>query len=450
MSSDAGSRPMTAQEFQQAEGTGDWRVLGGGASAWYAAPDTSGGAALARRVLTHDASKGLVDLDVRSTGVLARIPVTPEDGGFRPEHVEAARAVARAAAELRGTTDPREAGGLRPDPTVVQDVQLTFDVRDQGRVSVFWEKALGLEPVGEEDLLDPGRRHSPIWFQDMDAPRPLRNRIHLDAVTPEPVASLTLTALERAGGKATRHGYYATVSDPEGNEVDVLPLQVGADRWEGAETSDWRLVFSAMACYPVADAEQAAELVEAVAALADEVGVPLGIDVRPGLVTLDSGKDRWDMDERYEVLAAQVQRAARGLGLAADVSLPRFVQVGIDAVDIPALRRFWCAALGYENDPRDGVTDIVDPRQLSMPFFFQDLDADDGARRGQRNRIHVDLFVPAELAADRVAAAVAAGGRVVRDEAPDGVTVQDPEGNEIDIAVSVGREERFAATQAGS
>ena len=39
--------------------------------------------------------------------------------------------------------------------------------------------------------------------------------------------------------------------------------------------------------------------------------------------------------------------------------------------------------------------------------------------------------------------AVAAGGRIVRDEdAPDFWTIADPEGNEVCIAVAVGREER--------
>jgi predicted enzyme related to lactoylglutathione lyase len=73
--------------------------------------------------------------------------------------------------------------------------------------------------------------------------------------------------------------------------------------------------------------------------------------------------------------------------------------------------------------------------------FFQQLDEP----REQRNRIHLDLFVPADQAQARVAAAVAAGGRIVRDtEAPAWWTLADPEGNELDIAVSVGRAERAA------
>jgi 4a-hydroxytetrahydrobiopterin dehydratase len=57
------------------------------------------------------------------------------------------------------------------------------------------------------------------------------------------------------------------------------------------------------------------------------------------------------------------------------------------------------------------------------------------APRPQRNRIHIDLYVPRDQAEARVAAALAAGGRVVYDErAPAWWTLADPEGNEVDVA----------------
>lgn len=432
------NQTLTAQEFQLAGGTEDWRVLGTGASAWYAAPSHSAAAALVGAVAEVDPAVDL-DLDVRGTGVRARLPLTPEDGSFRQRHVDAARAVATAAERL----------GLTADPSVLQDVQLAFDVLDQAAVSPFWETVLGYDKVGDEDVMDPGRRHPPIWFQDMDAPRPLRNRLHLDAVTTQPVAAAALERLrDGLAGSVADHGYYATVADVEGNEVDVLPLPEGSGRWEGEETDDWRLPFAAMACYPTSSPRQAADLAEAVAALADEAGLPVGIDVRPGLVTIDTGKDGWEMEEGYEPLAARIQEAARGMGLTADVAIPRFVQLGIDAVDIPAVRAFWRAALQYDEDPRAHLTDIVDPRRINPVFFVQELDATDEARRAQRNRIHVDVFVPDDRARERVAAAVEAGGRIVRDATQDGYwTIADPEGNEVDIAVSVGREEAWRAAQ---
>ena len=68
--------------------------------------------------------------------------------------------------------------------------------------------------------------------------------------------------------------------------------------------------------------------------------------------------------------------------------------------------------------------------------WFQQMDAP----RPQRNRIHVDLYVPHDEAEARVAAAIAAGGRVVNDaNAPGWWTLADPEGNEVDVASSPDR-----------
>ncbi len=437
------TQTLTSRELQQSEGAQDWRVLGTGAAAWFTTPSHARGADLAARVLGLAEETGaVVDVDVRARGVRVRIPLTPEDEGWTTAHLSIAREVSRAASQI----------GLAADPSALQDVQLAFDVLDQAAVSPFWETVLGYRRVGDEDIMDPARRHPPIWFQDLDpqAPRPLRNRLHLDAVTPLPVTEAALAAVEADGARVAPHGFYATVADAEGNEVDLLELQEWDQRpWRTPETEDWRLVFAAVACYPTRSAREAAGLTTTAAALADEAGLALNIDVRPGLVTVATAKDAWEMQEGYDALAAEVQRAARALGLVADTTLPRFVQVGIDAVDIPAVRGFWRVVLGYEEDPRTGVTDLVDPRQLNTTVFLQDLDASDTARRAQRNRIHVDLFLPDDQLAARLGAALAAGGTVVRDAGPIWWTVADPEGNEVDLTTSAGREEQWRAEQAG-
>jgi hypothetical protein len=254
--------------------------------------------------------------------------------------------------------------------------------------------------------------------------------------------------VEAAGGRAVRRSdFHVALADAEGNEVDVVPLSPETDLTEAPERADWRVLFGGMAHYPTADPSTAAELAAAVAALADEAGMALLVDLRAAGVTIDTGKDRWE-DDRFPALAAGVQAAARALGLTAEPSPLRFVQIGIDAVDVPGVRAFWRAVLGYELDDRPFVTDIYDPRWLAAPLFFQAMEADDAARRAQRNRTHIDLFVPDDQAPARIAAAVAAGGRVVDDaEAPEWWTLADPEGNEVDIAVAVGREELWAAAR---
>ena len=89
---------------------------------------------------------------------------------------------------------------------------------------------------------------------------------------------------------------------------------------------------------------------------------------------------------------------------------------------------FWRAVLGYQDV---GDEDVVDPHFQGPPFWFQQMDAP----RPQRNRIHIDIYVPHDQAEARFAAALAAGGHVVSDEnAPGWWTLADAEGNEVDVA----------------
>ncbi|WP_157181552.1 VOC family protein [Actinopolymorpha alba] len=427
---------LTAKQFQLAGGVEDWRVLAFGASAWFAASSHTAGAALVRRVaeLTGNAGR-LPDVDLRVDGVHVRIR-TPGSPGLTLADVAVARAISAAAQDL----------GLAADPSAVHTVQLAIDTLDKPSVMSFWRAVLGYERLGDDDLVDAMRRDPAIWFQQQDQPRPLRNRIHVDVARPH---ALALEGVEEAKAVGGREAYvgegYGTLADAEGNEADVIPDD---ELSGGGETANWRVLFGAMTFYPVTSPLRAAELAVVVAGLADNAGLPLLVDVRPDGVTIDTGKDQWE-DERFGDLARRVQAAARGMALTADPTPLRFVQIGIDAVDIPAVRGFWRAVLGYEYDPRPEVTDIYDPRRLNLPIFFQQMPASEEARRKQRNRIHVDVFVPDDQARARIDKAVAAGGRIVYDdEAPEWWTLADPEGNEVDIAVSVGREELWLATQA--
>ena len=154
---------------------------------------------------------------------------------------------------------------------------------------------------------------------------------------------------------------------------------------------------------------------------------------------IDSGKDQWE-DESHGLESLlhrplrpeTLQTAARELGATPDPGLPRFAQLFLDAADVDAVRAFWMAALGYTEDRRAGVTDIHDPRRLNPVLVFLGLDAAETERRAQRNRIHFDLAVPADVAQTRLATSLAAGGRLL-DESQDRWRVADPEGNEMVI-----------------
>ncbi|GAA2756373.1 VOC family protein [Actinopolymorpha rutila] len=423
---------LTARLFQRADGAEDWRVLRFGASTWFAAPSHAEGAALVRRIADLPADGfSTPDVDLRARGVHVRLGRRGSTGFTRTE-VEAARGISMAARDL----------GLSAEPSVPQAVQLAVDTLDPASVTAFWRPVMRYEPKGGDVLADPMRRDPPFWFQQQDAPRPLRNRIHVDVAHPHLFALEAAKAARAVGGAHAHAGdYYGTFADAEGNEVDIIPLVPEDTFGDDPDLADWRELFGGMTFYPVGSRARAAELATVVARLADDAGLPLLVDLRPEGVTIDTGKDQCE-DERFPDLARRVQAAARDLGLTADPSRLRFVQVGVDAVDIPAVRAFWKAVLGYEYDPRPGVTDIYDPHRLNPPVFFQRMSESEEARRRQRNRIHVDVYVPDDQAQARIDAALAAGGRVVYDdEAPEWWTLADPEGNEVDIAVMVGRED---------
>jgi 4a-hydroxytetrahydrobiopterin dehydratase len=140
---------------------------------------------------------------------------------------------------------------------------------------------------------------------------------------------------------------------------------------------------------------------------------------------------RCDNEGRFSeddlALARQISTAARDLGASVDLTGLQRVQVAIDALVIPEVIPFWRAVLGYQ---ARGEEDVEDDHNQGPPFWFQQMDAP----RPQRNRIHIDVYVPHDQAEARVAAALAAGGHIVRDNAPEYRTLADAEGNEVDVA----------------
>ena len=381
----------------------DWRLLDGVLTGWFEAPSLAEGATLAGHVVDLSADN-LVDL--RATGLRVRLASADQ-----------AEAVSAYARDL----------GLTADPSALQQVGVVLDAVDAAAVRGFWQRVLAYAPTDDGGLTDPLRRDPALRIRSSTDPRPLRNRLHLDVGRPA-------AAVQRADLGSATGPYGVCHADPEGNEVDLVP---GGALAETAETADWQALFSAVACYRVSSATQQRELVTAAAGLAAAAGFPLLIDLRPGLVIIDSGKDQWEADAHglevdFAQLAGRVQSAAREQGATADPGLPRFVQLFFDAADVAAVRAFWLTALGYTEDRRAGATDIYDPRRLNPVIVFQELDASDAERRRQRNRSHVEVAVPAEVAPARLATIRAAGGTVL-DASANRWRVADPDGNELVI-----------------
>jgi 4a-hydroxytetrahydrobiopterin dehydratase len=134
------------------------------------------------------------------------------------------------------------------------------------------------------------------------------------------------------------------------------------------------------------------------------------------------------LEERHIDLARAVSAMARAHGAVADRACVQEVQLAIaakpDAVDVG----FWRAALGYEELADDNA---VDPLGHGSTVWMQDLDE----AKPLRHAMHIDVSVAREHVDARVAAALAAGGRVVDDaDAPAAWILADRAGNRVCIA----------------
>jgi 4a-hydroxytetrahydrobiopterin dehydratase len=77
-------------------------------------------------------------------------------------------------------------------------------------------------------VVDSAGRGPAVWFQQMDAPRPQRNRVHVDVTVPHDVAEQRVTAAVAAGGRLlsdARARAFWVLADPEGNEACVCTWQ---------------------------------------------------------------------------------------------------------------------------------------------------------------------------------------------------------------------------------
>lgn len=173
------------------------------------------------------------------------------------------------------------------------------------------------------------------------------------------------------------------------------------------------------------------ELVQRVTEVAEALGHHPDVDLRYPVVHLSLvSHDVGGLTERDVALARKVSRVLDELGLEATPREPQALEIAIDALDIPAVVPFWRAVLGYADEAPGASqipTALVDPAGIGPSVWFQQMDAP----RPQRNRIHLDVSVPHDEAEERVAAALAAGGTLVRDtRAPAFWVLADAEGNE--------------------
>ena len=186
--------------------------------------------------------------------------------------------------------------------------------------------------------------------------------------------------------------------------------------------SEWRVLANgADAYFRTGSFERGVRFVNEIAALADAANHHPDVDLRYSSVRIRlTTHEVSGLSERDSSLAREISKVAETLALVGDPSKVEEVQISIDAIDVPSVRAFWRAMLNYRDE---GDEDLVDPNAHGPQIWFQQMDTP----RSERNRIHVDVFVPHDLAEARVGAALAAGGRLVTDElAPPGGCWQIP------------------------
>jgi 4a-hydroxytetrahydrobiopterin dehydratase len=208
------TEPISPRQFHEADGVEDWRVLFEGACAHFRTGSFTAGVALVDAIARlAEAANHHPDVDLRYEEVTVRL-TTHDLDGLSERDVKLARQISAAARELE----------VPPDPTAVQTVQIAIDALVRPGVIPFWRAVLGYREMGDEDVVDPHGRGPAIWFQQMDAPRPQRNRIHVDVSVPHDQAEARVAAAIAAGGHLVSDEFapaWWTLADAEGNEVDV-------------------------------------------------------------------------------------------------------------------------------------------------------------------------------------------------------------------------------------
>jgi len=194
------------------------------------------------------------------------------------------------------------------------------------------------------------------------------------------------------------------------------------------DDTDWVVLHGgATAVFRVPTMVDAARLAGALAQVPglDDAGVLMTIT--DGQLTVRLSRDLWLLEERHVRLARAVSAVARAHGAVADRTRVQEVQLAIAARPAEIDVGFWRAVLGYTEMGDDNA---VDPLGHGSTVWMQELDPG----KPLRHAMHVDVSVARDQVEHRLAAALAAGGRVVEDSsAPSAWILADRAGNRVCI-----------------
>ena len=155
----------------------------------------------------------LPDVDVRPEAVVVRIP-NRGDEGIPAAAAEFAAVVSRAATDLR----------LTPDPSLAQSIGIYVAQHSEADVRPFFMAALGYEPLGDTDAVDPLRCGPQLAFNPITGDPPARGRTHFDVFVPADQARARVDAALAAGGRLADDSHapaWWSLASPENHGVDI-------------------------------------------------------------------------------------------------------------------------------------------------------------------------------------------------------------------------------------
>ncbi len=226
---------------------------------------------------------------------------------------------------------------------------------------------------------------------------------------------------------------------------------LGGGQIAAAELGDWRKLAQGLhARYVIGGFDEGARFLVAVGEAGDVLGHHPRVSMGQGYVDLKLSSDdavyrdaegtdhvvEW-VTQRDVELARRISEIAAHHGLAADPASVSVIELGLDTPSSATIAPVWAALLtgSAEAQGRGTPSDEIRDATGRVPnLWFGGADEQESGRQ----RFHVEVYVALEEAGRRVAAAVAAGGRVVDDSrAPALTVIADPDGNEGVICVDV-------------
>jgi len=173
-------------------------------------------------------------LDVRPEQLIITVQ-TRSVGWVTDTDLGLVRRITAALGERGLRTEPGRDSVARP----VQMLEIALDAIDIAAIRPFWKAVLGYtdEPGNdgpEDPLVDPYNQGPAFWFQQMDEPRPQRNRIHFDiSVSPDEAPGRIEAALAAGGRLVSDRAapMFWILADAEGNEICVCTWEGRDEHW---------------------------------------------------------------------------------------------------------------------------------------------------------------------------------------------------------------------------